>query len=355
MKKICFLTSNYYPKVGGTETLTKTILESISDKYEVELITFKNENRNLFSFPYKVFEFNPNEFQNLDSFFEIKKYDLLIFFSDLHSPYLNLFKNNWCKNYIVVLNLDENSYQSKNNYLNATKNLKNSSMVVTFTKNGVANRFLEEENIKNVYIPNFSRDTILDIKEKSILNKILINKENKNIGYMASYEHRKNQIYILEAIKNNSKLRNYNFIFMGNVSDREYLKHCIDFKIKNKLSNVYFIEGTSDQKIINQYINEIDCMLLCSLAEGLPLALIEGMSSGKPWICTPVGGVSGVFMKTKSGVILTKINPPYTEISDALERCLNFSPSEIRQEWKENFTSELSINNYTMLIERILE
>lgn len=354
-KKIAILTQNYYPKMGGTETLAKTILTSLQEEYEVDLITSKVEERNLFDFSHKVFEFSENDFLNLDSFFSIKKYDLCIFFSDLHSMQLNTFKNIWCKNNIVILNLDENSYSWKKNFPNATENLKKCSMVVTFTKEGVANKFLEENKIKNLYIPNFSKDYKKTELETQDL-KIKLNPNNKVIGYMASYENRKNQLFVLQKIAENKNLRNLNFLFMGSTPDLNYLKECINLKKENNLENVHLIKGTNEQDKIKTFLNKIDCLLLCSLAEGLPLSILESMSAGKPWVSTPVGGIKGVFKNTKSGIILSNTKPSSEEIYDSILKSINNSnPDIIRQEWSDNFNVVNSIIMYKQLIKEVLQ
>jgi len=352
-KKIAILTQNYYPKIGGTETLAKTILSSLQEEYEVDLITSKVEDRNLFDFTHKVFEFSDNDYSDLDVFFNVKKYDLCLFFSDLHSGQLNRFKNIWCEKKVVILNLDENSYSWKDNFPNALNNLKSSSMVISFTKEGIANKFLEENNIKNIYIPNFSKDYKATNIEKISLK---MNPQNPTIGYMASYESRKNQVYVLQKISENEKLRNFNFLFMGATPDLNYLKECLNIKNQNNLKNVHLIKGSNDQDKIKKLLNNIDCLLLCSLAEGLPLCILEAMSAGKPWVSTPVGGIRGVFKNTNSGIILTNRLPSSDEIYESVSKSIKNSNSEvIRQEWKSNFNIDDSVKIYKNVIKELLQ
>lgn len=355
MKKICILTSYYLPKIGGTETLTRRVLESLNDSYEVDLVTFKNEERNLFDYPYKIYEMNPEEFQKAEYFFKVKKYDLIIFFSDLHSPYVNLFNPSWTNKYMVVLNLDEITYGWKDRFPNATKVLKQSKMVVTFSKNGIANKFLQENNIKNTYIPNFSKDALIEnIKNVGyIKSKTGLDPNKKTIGYMASYEMRKNQLYVLERIAESDRLKNYNFLFMGGQPEPRYIQECVNLKKKYDLKNVFFVKGTSDQDKINMFLNEIDALLLCSIAEGLPLCILEAMSAGKPWVSTPVGGIRGVFSDTKAGIVLPSVNVSHNEIADGLEACLQLSPEDCRNEWRNNFNSDLSFKLYKNLVEEL--
>lgn len=354
-KKILILTQNYYPKIGGTETLAKTILNSLQDEYEVELATTKVEDRNLFDFSHKVFEFSEEQFFNLDIFFKIKKYDLCLFFSDLHSMQLNKFKNDWCKKNIVVLNLDENSYSWKNNFPNALENLKKCSMVVTFTKEGVANKFLEENSIKNTYIANFSKDYKASKEDSDLKLSLSLKQGVKTVGYIASYEQRKNQLFVLQKISENKNLRDLNFLFMGSTPDLNYLKECINFKNRNNLANVHLIKGTHEQQKIKKLLNNIDSLLLCSLAEGLPLSILEAMSAGKPWVATPVGGIRGVFKNTNSGVVLSSAKPTSAEIYNSILKSFNFDSTTIREEWRQDFDIQKSIEEYKKLIKETLE
>lgn len=357
MKKIAILTSNYLPKIGGTETLARRVLEFLAESYEIDLITFKNEQRNLFDFKYKIFEMDPEDFQKAEYFFKVKNYDLLIFFSDLHSPYLNIFNPAWTKKYIVVLNLDEITYGWKEQLKSATNVLKKSNIVVTFSKDGIANKFLEENNIKNIYVPNFSKDTKIEKINNItfIKNKLGIQDNKPLVGYMAAYEFRKNQTFVLQKIAESEELKQFNFLFLGAQPEIKYLQECINIKNKHNLKNVFFLKGTTDEQKINIFLNEIDVLLLCSIAEGLPLCILEAMSAGKPWVSTPVGGIKGVFKDTKAGLILPSISPSASDIYKLLNKALKLSIKDCRDEWEENFNSQKSFQIYKKIVEEYIK
>jgi glycosyltransferase involved in cell wall biosynthesis len=53
-----------------------------------------------------------------------------------------------------------------------------------------------------------------------------------------------------------------------------------------------------------------DLFVLSSLHEGLPVALLEAMSRGKPAVCTAVGGVPEVIEDGVNGFLVSPKNPP---------------------------------------------
>ena len=40
---------------------------------------------------------------------------------------------------------------------------------------------------------------------------------------------------------------------------------------------------------MREYLPKLDLLMLTSISEGQPLALLEGMAAGKPFVCTDVG------------------------------------------------------------------
>lgn len=352
MKKICFVVSNYDPFVGGTEILCKNVLEGIKENYDVSVITSPLKQRNKSDYDYKIFDCHPQQFSLMKEHFEIFKYDLTIFFSDLHSPYLNIYDFNYSKNNMCVLNLDERTYQMKASFPNAINNLKNFSNVVTFTKNGIANKFLNENNIKNIYIQNFSRD-ILETAEQFSLKEKLKLKKQKTILYNAAYEERKNQLRALEIISESEFLKELNWIFIGNESQPFYLEKCIEFSKKLNLENVKFLKATKNISKINELYKLSDCLFLGSAAEGMPLVLLEAMSANKPLVCTDVGGVRGVLGETADIEILP-IQYTVHDLEKSIKNQLSLLKVNNRKLWEKHFDKNIVIEKYKKEIENLL-
>ncbi|WP_246625053.1 GT4 family glycosyltransferase PelF [Fictibacillus nanhaiensis] len=69
--------------------------------------------------------------------------------------------------------------------------------------------------------------------------------------------------------------------------DPEYADACLKLVAELGLSSVVHFKGLVD---ITQYVGKYDVCVLSSISEGQPLAVLEGMAYGKPWIVTDVGG-----------------------------------------------------------------
>ena len=355
MKKICFVVPRYYPIVGGTEKLCQQVLEHALEKnedYDISVITQPSPDRDKLALKYKVFDFHFQHSMFLKDHFEVMKYDLVIFFADLHTPYLNAFDTSWCKKSICVLNLDETTYGWKDNFKQATKNLKNMNLVVTFSKDGIANKFLEENKIKNTYIQNFSRDVLQSVFDPNIEVKLKLDKSKKTILYNAAIEKRKNQLRIIELISRSKKLQNYNWLFIGTTPEQDYFSDCIRTAKINNLGMVRFLKANPDYNVVDSLYKLCDLVLLASVAEGLPLVLLEALAANKPAISTPVGGVKGVL--ANSGIkILDSVMFPVEELEAAIEQQLE-NKENFRHHWENEFNKEVVCEKYNKLIKELL-
>lgn len=354
MKKICYIVPRYHPDIGGTEKLCEEVLETINknnSNITSSVITTPNLSREKSVYNYKIFDCPFNQFPLMKEHFEIFNYDLAVFFADLHTPFLNAYNTSWAKKNICVLNLDERTYDWKDSFIPAIQNLRKFDMVVTFTKNGIANKFLEENKIKNTYIPNFSRDVLATVKETDYIEKLGLDKNKKTILYNAAYEERKNQLTVVNHILNSKKLQSYNWIFIGAVADENYLRKCI-LSTKD-IKNIRFLKASSNIKIVDQLYQQTDCTLLCSIAEGMPLVLLESMSANKPIVSTPVGGVSGVLKNVCDIHILSSINFSTFELENSLEKQIN-SNFNYREIWNKMFHKQLVCEQYNQLFKDLI-
>ena len=77
----------------------------------------------------------------------------------------------------------------------------------------------------------------------------------------------------------------YLSILGGVDEDPEYYRECLEMVHALSLKNVEFL-GRVDVK---EYLPDIDLLLLSSISEGQPLAVLEGMAAGVPFVCTNVG------------------------------------------------------------------
>ena len=356
MTKIAVIVNKYYPFIGGTENLAKTIVENaLLDDYEVEIITNPLQGREPDKINYKVNEILLNDITLLNN--TLKQYDICFFFADLHSEHLNGY-NFSCKRNICVLNIDERTYQMRNSFSNATNNLKKFDKVVTFTLNGVANKFLKENNIPNVYIQNFSRDVLKTPKNNEFADKIknlFQNTDRSLIVYPAVFEQRKNQLYLISKMIEQSHLREFNWLFIGPFHESSYISECILQSRKMNLPTA-FMKGTNDLEKLDNIYQVSDIVCLTSIAEGMPLVLFEAMSANKPWVSTPVGGVPSVLGNTQTGVILSAIQYTGNELYESIKTALKLEKNNnSRDIWENNYNEKIVLQKYKNLVKEIIQ
>jgi len=352
--KIAFVSDFYSPSIGGTQILTQEVCEGFKSLgHEVEVYTSPDGNRDFESYGYKV-----NEIDDLN-FFKSKvmtenKYDAVFVFADLFSPSLTTINLNKIPRSILVLNLDENVYRwieedRIKNLSHLVQKIKSFDSVISFCQGAPVNAFLNDFKIKHHFIPNFSRDCLKTEKANIDIRKVLgINDDKKIIFNHGLIEDRKNQLYLCKKLNETNLFEDHVMVFLGsprNRADVGYLSKINHFIAENNLSNsIKMVKGTSNKGLIDQLLVSSDVYVLPSKAEGLPLVLIEAMSSGLPWVSTPVGGVPSVFAGLSGGIILDQIDFTSENLENAIRSISSTNTS--RCEWEDNFTKEMAIQRY---------
>lgn len=87
------------------------------------------------------------------------------------------------------------------------------------------------------------------------------------------------------------KIKNAKFYIMGPTEeDEEYYNKCLKLIQELKIEDVELI-GTVN---VLDYICKMDILVLTSISEGQPLAVMEGMAAKRPHVCTNVGHCRGL-------------------------------------------------------------
>ncbi|MCX7842197.1 MAG: GT4 family glycosyltransferase PelF [Clostridia bacterium] len=98
---------------------------------------------------------------------------------------------------------------------------------------------------------------------------------------------------------------------MGPVDeDMEYYEECKKLVEYLEASDIYFT-GTVN---VNDYLGDMDILLLSSISEGQPLAILEGMAAGKPFVATDVGSCRELLYGDndnfgKAGIVVPVMQP----------------------------------------------
>lgn len=123
------------------------------------------------------------------------------------------------------------------------------------------------------------------------------------LGSVGSFEERKGQTVLLEAVKQLSEgsLPNVHAMLVGDGPDEEMLKEKV--KEMNLGKNVSFFPFTSEP---NYIFERLDILTLPSLyKEGLPNVLLEAMSMNLPCIASKMAGISEIIFNGKTGYLVT--------------------------------------------------
>lgn len=151
------------------------------------------------------------------------------------------------------------------------------------------------------------------------------------LGSVGSFENRKGQIILLQAIKrliDSGKLPNVHVMFVGEGPDEEMLRTVT--KVYDLADHVSFFPFTDKP---NYVFDRIDILALPSLyKEGLPNVLLEAMSMKLPVISTNLAGIPEVVFNGKTGYMTDPGN--IEQFSDAIENL--WASPEIYKEMGEN-------------------
>lgn len=149
------------------------------------------------------------------------------------------------------------------------------------------------------------------------------------IGSAARLATPKNQMVFIDAAHLVSKTipNAFRFSIFGEGPLRAQLQRRID---DLHLSDTFHLHGFI-QDIIPA-IASFDLFILCSLHEGLPMALLEAMALGKPVICTAVGGMNEVISSYYNGILIPSNDP--ISLADAIK--LLYHNHRLRQAISDN-------------------
>jgi glycosyltransferase involved in cell wall biosynthesis len=119
------------------------------------------------------------------------------------------------------------------------------------------------------------------------------------VGIVGRLTHVKNHRLLLETardLKNQGKDHHFRFLIIGDGELADELKrYASKLEVEN---SVVFLGWRKDMPSLYQ---SLDVVVLTSLNEGTPVAVIEAMAAGKPVIATDVGGVKDLFGPIDTG------------------------------------------------------
>ncbi len=196
------------------------------------------------------------------------------------------------------------------------------------------------------YHPDFrkSRDKDNHYKDKFIF------------GHVARLHPIKNQSFLISSFyKACLSLPNFRdsclLIIVGDGPDREKLEQQVkDYKYAS--NNIIFVGSQSD---IISYYRLFDVFVMSSLAEGIPMTLLESMSMGIPHIVSAVGGIKEVVEEGVTGMSLAELDSTlFSEsmldifVNNEKRKAMSLNA---REKVIQNYSQKQMIGNYRYLYE----
>ncbi|MBT2639687.1 glycosyltransferase family 4 protein [Bacillus sp. ISL-39] len=135
------------------------------------------------------------------------------------------------------------------------------------------------------------------------------------IGAVGRLSPEKGHQYLFRAISHLKSRDIKCFIIGGGALEKELKELAESLQVADKIVITGFVSD------VQSAIEQMDIMVMPSLREGLPIALLEAMSMGKAVIASEVGGIPDVITHNKTGLLVRAAN--VKELAAAIEYMLD--------------------------------
>jgi len=208
------------------------------------------------------------------------------------------------KNIIVTEHNNVNFIENKKLTVKARRYLSKVSMV-TVIHDQLRNYFIEELGVKKNKITTIYNGVDIEKytpghKDVEFLRMHKIAQSDIILGIVGRLHPYKNHLLLFKALAN--ICRKFTHIKLLVIGDGQLKNALVEYSYLNNLDNNIIFLG--EQNNISFLLNNLDIMVFASTTEGVPMALLEGMSSGLPCISTNVGGVSDVIINDNNGLLI---------------------------------------------------
>lgn len=140
----------------------------------------------------------------------------------------------------------------------------------------------------------------------------------------------KTMIYSAKILQERHRL--FKLTIMGPLDeDEEYAEECRLLIEQNGLADYVELVGKVN---VQEWLPKFDLLLLTSISEGQPLAILEGMAAGIPWVATDVGACSELLYGRAddpfgpAGFIVPPVHPE--AIADKVEWMIDYPRERMR-------------------------
>lgn len=207
-------------------------------------------------------------------------------------------------------------------YIQAQKFQKNS-----YYMHGIGLKENKEKEQKNIEKDNKVLKKILDLKQNDIV-----------LTFVGELNNNKNQIMLLETMKELQQEKKYNNIHLLLVGEDKLKGKLQRYTKKNNIKNIHFLGYRKD---VNNILNITNIVVSSSIREGLPINILEALNKNIPVIAKKNRGTIDLIENNINGYL---IENKY-EMKDRIIKVLN---KELNKEKQQKLNKEI-INNYSIL------
>lgn len=300
--KICFI-SMFSGYAGGGEIYLKRLIEKLveTNKYEITVITpsvdFFSDIKGVDV--HKVTGIDKVNFLKglrkfVKSIFEIKTilnngYDRIIVNGDRASyisPFLNAGDKLYCIRHMAIDGV--------------LKSIISRISFVFYKKVITISKFHKENYINKTKIKEEDKIEVIynSVDEEKFVFSNPVDNKNLEMIFIASLERRKGIFDLLFSI--NELVKSGHMIALKIVGDGYLKNEVINYIEMNNLNTVDLLGFRED---IKDLISKADILVLPSYDEGLPLSILEALSSGRPVIATRIAGIPEVVSDENNGFL----------------------------------------------------
>ncbi len=115
------------------------------------------------------------------------------------------------------------------------------------------------------------------------------------VGFLGRYSPEKNPDAFLDLAKAAENDSRFKFVMAG--------EGPLDQRVKDRVANLENVENLGFQSDATKFFMDVDCLVISSDIEGIPLSAMEALSFGIPVISTPVGGMPELLTRDSNGFI----------------------------------------------------
>jgi len=175
-------------------------------------------------------------------------------------------------------------------------------------------RLLNEHVDQIIAVSNFEKANLLHGGVRNDLIRTIYNgvdveqfsfkqpqqKDTFNVGILARLSKEKNHDLFLKIANELKEIGNAMFYIAGEGPGREYVEKMIsDLNIEHR---VKLLGNTSNP---NEFICNMDLLLLTSLREVFPMVVLEAMASGTPMVSVDIGGIKEAIVNYETGILIS--------------------------------------------------